>query len=51
MILKIVAVQPIINNCKRDPQTSKDGFKRKKVASFTSVLENATKSKSINLIC
>lgn len=46
MILKVEFAQPVFNNCRRDPQTSKDGFKKKKTASFARVLANTIKSKS-----
>jgi hypothetical protein len=46
MILKVELSQPIFDNYKREPQTSKDGVKKKNTNSFASVLENTIKSKS-----
>ena len=46
MILKVVLPQPIFDNYKHDPQTSKEGLKKKKATSFASILENTIKSKA-----
>lgn len=47
MVLKVTFAQPIFDSSKHTPQTSKDGFKKKKATSFASVLENTIQSKSI----
>ncbi|MBU2703203.1 hypothetical protein Ga0466249_004339 [Sporomusaceae bacterium BoRhaA] len=46
MILKVACVQPVLNNYKYNTQKPKNGLKRKKTASFASILENTIKSQS-----
>jgi hypothetical protein len=44
MVLKAAVARSIFDNYKHDPQTAKDGLKKKPAISFASVLEKAMKS-------
>lgn len=44
MILKATIARSIFDNYKHDPQTAKDGLKKKPAISFASVLQNVMKA-------
>ena len=46
MIWKVASAQPVCDYQKHDLQKSKDGFLKKKAASFGSILENTMKAQS-----
>lgn len=50
MILKVKSVQSIFDNYKRDPRTSKNGFKKRKASFFDSILDSTIKSNSTSLL-